>query len=539
MFHPAYEYCSSLILFQTNRPNKQINIQFFSMENPIKSETETAPVQKILYVDIMHFCDRFVGGNNWKTPKQIISKTKKFANSFTKAGWNIEVFIDARINKESNKKWKSRRSSEIKKFSRSVPQGISALLGEAFHKFGIKVHYSTELDLDDVIFSHAFHNGAAILSGNRSMIRYVDKDRTKIDLQLFKDYQYRHRELILVPFKPVDLKDTRAVICPPPAISSTLPEFHGVRQTGRYVRGSPSPLTQDLGNLHITVRPLRKALYARMKLNGPITEVFPVWNSENDKVDWLEEKVMPDSTLDNLLDNYEAALSQFFPNLEANTERFKRKFWRNHVYACKLVVLELICEASKKSLLDTLDEVFLSERKARTRIPRRHRNQALIRSNSVSSLTDSIATISIDSPTKSVSSAPIPISITPIPSVPAPVAVSSPSPSVPETPVSIPTTPAPSTPAPSIPITPISPVTPVSPAVSSVQMKSETIEAKETDSEEEKPKYRGRRGPNLTPEEKQARREEKDKRKMERLAFKLERMERRNKKHEDKSGNTN
>ena len=71
------------------------------------------------------------------------------------------------------------------------------------------------------------------------------------------------------------------------------PSFIQVKKDARTERGSPSPLTKRLGNLHAKARPLRQALYARMLINK-VTEVYPEWDWESKQVMWVKIEVFPD-----------------------------------------------------------------------------------------------------------------------------------------------------------------------------------------------------------------------------------------------------
>ena len=64
-----------------------------------------------------------------------------------------------------------RQAKAIKQAYRYIPHSISQLLGDAFVKNGIEVHYSIE-DNDDTLAYYAYTDGAIIMSEDSDMWRY-------------------------------------------------------------------------------------------------------------------------------------------------------------------------------------------------------------------------------------------------------------------------------------------------------------------------------------------------------------------------------
>ena len=134
------------------------------------------------------------------------------------------------------------------------------------------------------------------------------------------------------------------------------PSFIQVKKDARTERGSPSPLTKRLGNLHAKARPLRQALYARMLINK-VTEVYPEWDWESKQVMWVKIEVFPDKNLDCLLGSPSDAIKKLFPEVLKPPEsqllqNISPQDWANHVFAAYSIVIE-ICVASgdyKRSL---------------------------------------------------------------------------------------------------------------------------------------------------------------------------------------------
>lgn len=60
---------------------------------------------------------------------------------------------------------------------------MNLLLGEMFKREGVLVHFSV-VDNDDTIASFAYHDGAAILSGDSDFYRYGHP------FEMYKDFEY-------------------------------------------------------------------------------------------------------------------------------------------------------------------------------------------------------------------------------------------------------------------------------------------------------------------------------------------------------------
>jgi hypothetical protein len=95
----------------------------------------------------------------------------------------------------------------------------------------------------------------------------------------------------------------RKIISPPPATIESNPSLVRLNEHFEYIRGIPSALVKEKGNLHNVIKPLRQALYARKKINQPVFEKYPDWDKDKNEVIWIEEKVNPDPALDYLLDD--------------------------------------------------------------------------------------------------------------------------------------------------------------------------------------------------------------------------------------------
>ena len=205
-----------------------------------------------------------------------------------------------------------------------------------FRKFKVPVHYSFDADNDDTIMAHAVAFNGSVLSGDHDMFRYTyDGHRIKI----YETFDYKKGRLVLLEHSnKTSSSSPRKVILPPPA---TRPRMRYWSQTNTYMRGSPSPLTRDLGNLHLIVRPLRQAIY-HIQNQSPVKEIFPVWDEVKQCAMWDESQVNGDDKLLSLLkEEPMTILHYFFPNLD-RPEAFSEAVWHNLLWAVQAIVFELI-----------------------------------------------------------------------------------------------------------------------------------------------------------------------------------------------------
>lgn len=141
-------------------------------------------------------------------------------------------------------------------------------------------------------------------------------------------------------------------------------------------------MIKRIENPHLTIRPLRQALYHRLGI-ASVNEVFPYWDlsEESDfKVKWTDDVVLADPLADYFLDNPQKAISVYFPRLQHPSSRPKdvsKEQWKLHVYSCIACVVEicslgggmetdflnLICSiyGIRNSLLDKVEHVFSCE----------------------------------------------------------------------------------------------------------------------------------------------------------------------------------
>ncbi|KAJ3044734.1 hypothetical protein HDV00_001138 [Rhizophlyctis rosea] len=318
--------------------------------NVLEQETSRLSLgRKLLYVDALNyggkwFGIRFARGSeisHWQFTN-VLTNIQSFVAAATRSGYQLKIFIDA-VNQtgEAVAKWEKRREKEVREGVRRMPQGLSVLIEEAFRKCRVDVCYSYDADNDDTLAAYAWRDGAAILSGDRDFFRYRG-----CRFEVYEGYDVIGGRLRLFPlsdrpagssYRPLP----RDIINPPPATRDSDPGLGRLREM-RYERGAPSPLVRLAGNLHINARPLRQALYARLGLQGSVTERFPVWDSSRYSAVWVEADVVPDAAYDRYLDRPREAVVKIFGELAKSRPAGASNFqWENHRYAMHAVVFEL------------------------------------------------------------------------------------------------------------------------------------------------------------------------------------------------------
>jgi len=308
--------------------------------------TSAGTKSKLLYVDAANFTGRFF---KYKRPwnlEQAQKEVCKMCNAATKSGWTMVVYLDqATMTVEAIKKWRSRREKEVRKGERMVPQGALRLVGDMFTRCGIEVHYSVEADNDDTIASHAHHDGADVLSGDRDFFRY-----TNFQYALYKDFKIGKGKFFLIKHDG-KRNSTQRDIIPNPPLTGTCNPFRDCIQEKNYLRGSPSPLV-ELNNVHILVRPLRAALYAHLGLDH-VEEEFPVL--KDNTCAWDKTLVQADETCSELLLSPCDAVKRF------DCERPRdvpNKNWYKHQFALRCIVAEICCTVTGSTLLETLEPLL-------------------------------------------------------------------------------------------------------------------------------------------------------------------------------------
>lgn len=312
-----------------------------------------------LYVDGLNFGKEFgFTEPSWsKTLSTANQRIKEFVDAMKKSKVEMIVFIDAWKGGEALTKWKERKEKDLSEEVRGVPQGIDIFMGEIFCEQRITVLYSKAENLDDCLAKWATDDKADILSGDKDYHRYQGK-------------KYRHFGKFRIVKGVIQVQDHQ---CPPnlgpwksllkvkPEMTSLLATLHPslvcLMQNHPHVYrcGVPSPLVRKCGNPHKKLGDLRAALYAHLKLEGPVTEEVVVWNEESGKPEWEISIVSPKANPDLLRKNPMVLLKQFFGDLQC-PKGVDQIQWGKHLFACRAIVCELWLlgqptSANKNSLL--------------------------------------------------------------------------------------------------------------------------------------------------------------------------------------------
>ncbi|KAJ3337235.1 hypothetical protein HDU91_001531 [Kappamyces sp. JEL0680] len=220
---------------------------------------------------------------------------------------------------------------------------------------GVPVYYSYGADNDDTLASYAHRDNASILSADQDYYRYKNTNFT-----IYDQFMYKKGLVKLHKGSENSKRDIkkRPLINPPLTISHS-PDLADI-DFGFYRKGPATSILKWKECPHLTARPIRQALYARMQLTAPIKEIFPVWNELENRVEWTQDLVAPDPALDMYLD----APHRVFVELEAWKQQLRRpvgtaisdRKWESHLFACTAVVYNLSAMANRNkwSLLDLL-----------------------------------------------------------------------------------------------------------------------------------------------------------------------------------------
>ena len=202
----------------------------------------------------------------------------------------------------------------------------------------------------------AHHNKGAILSQDNDFFRY-----NGTNYSVYKSFKVKKNKLILEATtgnpKRIAEISTRDVLDTLPEVTETAPHLISVFQNNQYRRGSGSILIKELGNPHLIARPLRLALYARLGIDKPVKEIFPVWQDET--VKWTEDQVLADAKLDSYLDNpVDAHKLLFLVSSKPSTVALDQ--WNKHEFSTKSIIFELCVMANpgKFTLLQLLLNAF-------------------------------------------------------------------------------------------------------------------------------------------------------------------------------------
>jgi hypothetical protein len=341
---------------------------------------------KLLYIDILNYGTYiFPMKADWNCANAL-GRVEKLVQAAGRSGWSMKAFIDEKtLTAEAENQWRSRREKELRKGIKQVPQGMQTLIGNMLRQCGVTVCYSMEADNDDTLACHAQANNADILSGDKDMFRYINREYT-----VYSMFNISNGLLSLTPHRLHYEKSSKRMpllramdIERPPAVQHS--STH-ITDEGVYLRGVPSPLVRALkASPHGVVAPLRHALYAHLKKEGPLVEEWPEWDEKANDVRWCRyEDVMPskDMHMRNLLQQPDEAMRELFPQESASPLRVPANLrgkvtvrdWHKHAFCVRSVVYELCTMANPDGprLLDLMLNYELSQGNKRSGGSKKH-----------------------------------------------------------------------------------------------------------------------------------------------------------------------
>lgn len=248
-----------------------------------------------LYFDALTFSAEICPLNDWCLAR-MCTRVWMLVHGLRAIGFSLTVFIGAVSHTDS--RWQRRREREMQRFERPMPQGFSALIGEAYRAAGVPVYYSVTHSNEDTLAAYAHLHGAAVLSRDGCFLRYRD---STADLPasfirmalLFCDYEVKGSseiaaalpagafagtslldcagltslpcQLKLLPPRAAPRGDLHLQLDPPPFVRCEEGSLADAFMQRKYIRGCPSPLMRILGaDPHAATRPLRQALFRLM-----------------------------------------------------------------------------------------------------------------------------------------------------------------------------------------------------------------------------------------------------------------------------------
>eukprot|EP01112_Ceratiomyxa_fruticulosa_P022781 TRINITY_DN845_c0_g3_i1.p1 TRINITY_DN845_c0_g3~~TRINITY_DN845_c0_g3_i1.p1 ORF type:complete len:438 (+),score=43.98 TRINITY_DN845_c0_g3_i1:498-1811(+) len=322
--------------------------------------------KKLLCLDALNFSGIFGGltnkrRTNWPALWKINVRVKRFVQK-ANVDFHLVVFIDYGYETEETlNKWRTRREKEVKNRTRAIYPGFNFIIGEYFKRNNVDVHFSYGADNDDTIVSYAYANSGGVLSSDSDMFRYT-LNGSPLDVTIYSNFLESNGKITLHE-KPRTNGPSRAkpreVIVPPPQTVNQMLDYQLIlRKNPKIVyKSSPSPLTRDLGNIHVAFTPLRQAAYYRANLRMPITEKYPDWNEESQSVVWYEQTVTPDPKYLYLLDDPKKALDTF-PDIRKPAIEPPADLLKNHMTARKIVLCEIISSGTGTPILSLFEKHF-------------------------------------------------------------------------------------------------------------------------------------------------------------------------------------
>ncbi|KAI9004958.1 hypothetical protein DFJ74DRAFT_646842 [Hyaloraphidium curvatum] len=292
-------------------------------------------------------------------------KIRRFSLACAASGYELTVFIDsAPKERVAAGKFARKTAKSIRIGEKRNPMGMPCLLGDMFRDCGVEVRYALDEEADGTLLASAVAEGAAVLSGDRDFYRFVLDGSQVLPVEIFQNYVFLDDGLELVPSSPPSRMKTPRTLRMPPGRTDPLYStgfIESLLNTRRYIRGAPTPLLRRIGrNPHLSALPLRQAVYSRILGSASvITEVFPEWDSLSGKVQYRSHDVVPDPSLDALLDRPKEALEHIFRTESLASEKpedVSELMWENHLYSLHAITFELCSVATGKPMWTIFQE---------------------------------------------------------------------------------------------------------------------------------------------------------------------------------------
>jgi hypothetical protein len=303
-----------------------------------------------LYIDGFQYAKElgFIGYSwNLDVPRQRIRKLVQAANL---SGIILIVFMNASIRTgDALVKWRERCENEIKDENHGAITCQNVLMAELFQENGVSVYYSpVNVDCNDCIMSHAYHDRASILSNNNAIFRYVKNGKRPQYTNIYSSYIIREKVILIKKEFPSFVPPQREIIdrIPLSSLKTKDPGLIEVKEHKRYLRGVPSPLSK-IGNPHAPLVNLRQVLYAKFGIDE-VEEEWPIWK---DGPTWHREKVKASVEHVNMFNKKPMEIVRL---LYGESKKSSNPLQCNHMLAQKILVCELYSIYHNMRLLDAL-----------------------------------------------------------------------------------------------------------------------------------------------------------------------------------------
>ncbi|TNV78477.1 hypothetical protein FGO68_gene9480 [Halteria grandinella] len=325
-------------------------------------KTEASKQQKrLLYVDIWGFKQKICNSENYWDLESAKRNVEEFHDAALNAGWVVTIFINANNGTEEiSDRWKKSREDQVKGGTINFAPNLSRMLGELFQEVGATVHF-TSADCTDTLVSMAQKDKAAVLAKYKDFFgykgaKYYIYNNFKYQYEQQPGEAYQRKVISLIPAKPPARDEwisRKQLLDPIPFTYDYYPNAEIIMSTTpiSYIRGCPSNLVREVGNLHILLKPLRAAFYYMIGVqpqdceSGGVKESFPFWDDEKQACQWTNDFVAPDPALMGLLLEGKPiipAFKHYYKQLKRPDHIDEDSInWQNHLFGLASLIAEL------------------------------------------------------------------------------------------------------------------------------------------------------------------------------------------------------